>query len=391
MIYRRFGKTNKNISVFSLGLMRSMYSWQDSGFLDISLKSQNQSQSNLETLVHYALKQGINHLETARAYGTSERQLGCVLSNIPRKDFLLQTKIQPSSDIEQFLFEFNDSLTRLCLDRVDFLSIHGINDFRSLWQVCRKNGCLEAARKLQRQGKVGHVGFSGHAPTEVLLEAVRCCDFGGFDYLNLHWYTIFQRHKPVLEAAAERDMGVFIISPTDKGGLLQKPPEKLSSISKPYTPMQFNDLFCLGQAQVQTLSIGAVKSSDLNDHLEILPHVNTPLVQKVYFNWQQSMEKASGFTFPDAQWESFPSWEETPGYINIPFVLWLYNLVRGWGMVEFAQCRYQKLGKDMPWVPGNNAARVRDFDLRRIAKNAGYEHDDLLTMLEAAHGLLGTE
>ena len=40
-------------------------------------------------------------------------------------------------------------------------------------------------------------------------------------------------------------MGVFIISPNDKGGKLQEPGEKIKSLCAPLTPMQFNDLYCL--------------------------------------------------------------------------------------------------------------------------------------------------
>ncbi len=44
-----------------------------------------------------------------------------------------------------------------------------------------------------------------------------------FDYVNLHWYSIFQCNWPVIAEAAQRDMGVFIISPADKGGATRTP------------------------------------------------------------------------------------------------------------------------------------------------------------------------
>ena len=42
-------------------------------------------------------------------------------------------------------------------------------------------------------------------------------------------------------------MGVFIISPNDKGGKLYEPPPKLTELCAPLTPMQFNDLYCLAR------------------------------------------------------------------------------------------------------------------------------------------------
>ena len=387
MIYRRFGKTEQQVSVFSLGMMRSMHSWQDAPLAEIPAAST----AKLELLIRKALELGINHLETARGYGSSERQLGQILAKIPRMDFLIQTKIRPSLDTEQFRADFHDSLERLQLKRVDFLSIHGINDFESLWQVCRTNGCLATARQLQSQGKVGHVGFSGHGASDVLLEAISCDQYDGFDYLNLHWYTIFQRHQAVLQEAAARDLGVFIISPSDKGGQLQKPPQKLLKLSQPFTPMQFNDLFCLEQPEIHTISLGAAQPADLEAHLEILPLIGSgdDQVNNVLAKWQGAMAEATGLARPDGEWDKFPPWDKTPGYINIQFVLWLYNLARGWDMVEFGRGRYQKLGLEMPWVPGNNGAHAKDYKLQEIAAKAGYQEQQLQDLLSAADSLLG--
>ncbi|MBD0311721.1 MAG: aldo/keto reductase, partial [Microcoleus sp. T3-bin5] len=63
MRYRRFGKTNLHLSVFSLGTMRYLAS----------------EETACQT-VQQALSQGINHLETAAGYGCSEEYLGAALS-----------------------------------------------------------------------------------------------------------------------------------------------------------------------------------------------------------------------------------------------------------------------------------------------------------------------
>ena len=43
--------------------------------------------------IRRALEVGINHIETARGYGTSELQLGRVLPSLPRDQIILQTKV----------------------------------------------------------------------------------------------------------------------------------------------------------------------------------------------------------------------------------------------------------------------------------------------------------
>ena len=73
------------------------------------------------------------------------------------------------------------------------------------------------AQKLQSQGKVRFIGFSTHAPTDVILNATKT---NQFDYVNLHWYYINQVNWSAIEAATRHDMGVLIISPSEKGGML---------------------------------------------------------------------------------------------------------------------------------------------------------------------------
>ena len=76
---------------------------------------------------------------------------------------------------------------------------------------------IAAARQLQKEGKIRVIGFSGHGPVDIQLEAIRHKQQGGFDYFNLHWYYIYQVNNPALEEASHKRIGVFIISPTDKG------------------------------------------------------------------------------------------------------------------------------------------------------------------------------
>ncbi len=142
----------------------------------------------------------------------------------------------------------------LRLDHVDLLGLHGINNRQILEWSLTKNGCLAAARKLQKEGRVRFVGFSTHATTDIILAAVNS---GEFDYLNVHWYFVNDLNWPAIEAAHRLDMGVFIISPNDKGGKLYEPTKKMLELCAPLTPMQFNDLYCLARPQVHTLSCGA--------------------------------------------------------------------------------------------------------------------------------------
>jgi len=88
----------------------------------------------------------------------------------------------------------------------------------------RKNGCLEAARKLQTRDAPASLVFRLTPQTDLILEAVNS---EGFDYFNVHWYFVNDLIGAAIKAARRLDMGVFIISPNDKGGKLYEPPQKL--------------------------------------------------------------------------------------------------------------------------------------------------------------------
>src|ERR1041384_5717005 len=265
MKYRRFGRTELQMPVISCGGMRYQHKWQDADLKDLPPANQ----ANLEACLHRAVELGINHIETARGYGTSEMQLGRVLPTFPRDKIIVQTKVGPKATAKEFLQTFEASLKYLRLDCVDLLSLHGVNNRQLLDWSLRKGGCLEAARRLQERGLCRHVGFSTHATTDIILEAVNS---GGFDYMNVHWYFVNDLNWPAVQAAHTRDMGVFIISPNDKGGKLYEPPPKLVELCAPLTPMQFNDLYCLARPHVHTLSCGAARPGDFDEHIQALKY-----------------------------------------------------------------------------------------------------------------------
>jgi len=65
-------------------------------------------------------------------------------------------------------------------------------------------------------------------------------------------------------------MGVFIISPNDKGGKLYEPPKKMTELCAPLSPMQFNDLIVWPRPEVHTLSCGAARPGDFDEHIRAL-------------------------------------------------------------------------------------------------------------------------
>ena len=385
MIYRRFGRTELQMPVFSCGGMRYQYKWQDVPLDEVP----EDNQANLENTIRRAVQLGINHIETARGYGSSERQLGLVLPNLPREQIIVQTKIQPTEDPAEFVRHVHESLERLQLDHVDLLGLHGLNNHRQLWYAVRPGGCLAAARELQKQGKVRHVGFSAHGPPDVVSQAVQWDGDGGFDYANLHWYYIYQKNWPAIEQASQRDMGVFIISPGNKGGMLYKPPAKMTELCTPLHPLVFNCLWCLSHPQVHTLSIGAAKPSDFDLQLTSLDLLDQAeqLLPPIDRRLRAAMVEAVGADVADRYDQGLNHWEETPGMLNVATVLWLRNLALGWGLVDYAKMRYNLLGNGGTWFAGLHARYLEDFDITASIRNSPFA-DSIPSWLAEAHELL---
>lgn len=371
--------------VFTCGGMRYQHSWKD----DPPETIPAENQENLERTIRRALELGINHIETARGYGTSEIQLGRILPSLPRDEIIVQTKVSPCEDPAKFLETFELSMANLRLEHVDLFSIHGVNNGQLLEYAIRSGGCLDAARRMQREGRVRFVGFSSHAPVEIILRAIAT---GGFDYVNLHWYFVNDFNWPAVEAAARRDMGVFIISPNDKGGKLYEAPEKVRRLCEPLSPMAFNDLYCLGRPEVHTLSIGAARPGDFDEHVAALAHYDraAEIAKPIASRLRGEMERALGAEWCRGWWQGIPEYTDTPNHINLLEILRLWTLAKGLDLVEFGRMRYNLLGNAEHWFPGTNAAEFDEAAILAGLANCPFR-DRIPTILREAHELLKGE
>lgn len=117
--------------------------------------------------VRSALDCGINFIDTSPYYGRgmSEVLLGVALRGIPRDSYTLCTKLG-RYDLAHFDFSakrvaesVDVSLHRLGTDHLDIILCHDI-EFVPMQQIVDET--LPALRKIQQQGKVRFLGFSGY-------------------------------------------------------------------------------------------------------------------------------------------------------------------------------------------------------------------------------------
>lgn len=340
MQYRRFGNTNLSLSVFSLGTMR--------GLSDPSLFTKT---------LHKALQSGINHIETASAYGNSEINIGRALQQLPqrRSKVYLTTKLPPTPNPEQMEVALATSLERLQVDYLDNVAIHGLNTWEHLAWVTGENNCLIPLQQAQQQGKIGHIGFSTHAPLDIILAAI---ETRLFSFVNLHYYYFWQRNEPAIAAASDLDMGIFIISPTDKGGQLYAPPDKLQQLCAPFSPQILNYRFLLSDRRITTLSLGAANPSELFPALDLADDTFplTAAEKAALDRLEKELETALGTEKCSQCYQCLPCPEE----INIPEVLRLRNLAVAYQMTRFGEYRYGMFENAGHWFWGNKGNRCTE-------------------------------
>ena len=343
MEYRRFGKTNKTVSVITLGGMRYKHT-----------SAEPRDQIPYDTLVQCrdtvkkALAQGINLIETAYGYGKSEHVYGRVLNDelkLKRDSYFLMTKGAPKTAAETRELVAKQ-LKALQTDYLDFYAWHGINTMELYEQACAKGGPVEELLKMKAEGIIGHVGFSTHAPLNVILKAI---ETDLFDFVTLHYYYFFQRNKPAVDLAHSKDMGVFIISPNDKGGQLSNPSGKLKKLTAPLHPIHFNARFCLSHPGIHTLTFGLPVTVDFNHINGIFPapapFSEEDLLIKQRMDDQKLLDPYAGF---DAY-----CMENDPSGLNIPEILRFRTMWKCYDMKDFGIYRYNMFQEKGHWFPGS--------------------------------------
>eukprot|EP00934_Nitzschia_sp_Nitz4_P008639 Nitzschia sp. Nitz4//scaffold84_size84139//30119//32022//NITZ4_005194-RA/size84139-snap-gene-0.120-mRNA-1//-1//CDS//3329559021//8629//frame0 len=374
----RFGRTELQMPIITCGAMRFQHTWMpDSMPIAISKKKviQTPSQENIINIVRQCLKMGINHFETARMYGTSEIQLSHALATmietgeIKRSDFILQTKlpVRPREGFEKLWEQSWAHLEKL--EYIDLLSFWVVSkdDQVELVLSDAEDGIMALALDWKKQGKVKHIGFSTHGTAENVYKLVSS---NKFDYVNVHNHYFGDYHAEgtsdtlggqgnlaSVKKALELDMGVFNISPIDKGGRLYQPSSQVArTIGADMTPITFACLHSWIVDKMQTVSIGFARPEDLAEVLEAAEFFTktaeaTQKVKEATARLDQLAETNLGKDWLEKGLLNVPSpFRETSDGIALGHTLWIYNMLHAFGMYDTAKARYGMLaGETKKW------------------------------------------
>jgi aryl-alcohol dehydrogenase-like predicted oxidoreductase len=213
--------------------------------------------AEVDRLLNIVLDLGINLIDTAPAYGTSELRIGQHLSH-RRREFLLSTKVGETFEDGQSHYDFSApaitaslhrSLQRLRTDAVDLLFIH--SDGRDL-AILNETDIVPTLQKLKQGGLSRFIGLSGKT-----VEGAHAA-LPWADVLMVEYHPNDTSHSPLIAEAAANGIGILIKKPLASGAI---PPEQAIP-------------FLLSNPSISSLVIGGLNPKHMARNVELAEALN---------------------------------------------------------------------------------------------------------------------
>ena len=155
--------------------------------------------------------EGVTFIDTSPMYGRAEWVLGNVMSGI-REKFQIATKVW-CSGADTARRQIARSFELLKTDHIELIQIHNLVDWRTH---------LPYLENLKSEGKIDLIGATYGYPDK-LAELIELMNTGRLDTIQIS-YNVKDRavETKVLPLAEERNIGVIVMRPTGKGGLVNE-------------------------------------------------------------------------------------------------------------------------------------------------------------------------
>ena len=196
MEYRLLGKTGLKISRLGFG----------------GIPIQKIDAEGTKKLIHRLVREGVNYIDTARAYTVSEEFLGYALEGV-RDRFVLATKSMARTK-EAMEKDIATSLEKLRTDYIDLYQIHNPNA-KDLEQVIGPGGALEALHEAKNQGKIGHIGITLHS-VELFQQAV---DMPWVETIMFPYNIVETQGQALIAKCKEKNIGFICMKPLAGGAI----------------------------------------------------------------------------------------------------------------------------------------------------------------------------
>ncbi|MDF1851538.1 MAG: aldo/keto reductase [Verrucomicrobiales bacterium] len=221
------------------------------------------------SLLDLAQQQGINFLDTAPAYGTSEERLGKLLGS-RREDWVIMSKAGEDFVDGESVFDFSPSairesversLRRLDTDRVECLLLH--SDGNDL-EILNHSGAVEELFALKEEGKILAHGIS----TKTVSGGQRAIELG-LDSVMVTYNPWHTEEEAVLDTAEESGTSVFLKKSLGSGWFGKEEPDE--------DPVEKSLRFVFSHPAATSAIIGTINPKHLVENCEAIKRVETAL------------------------------------------------------------------------------------------------------------------
>ena len=249
MQYRK-NKKNQDISLLGYGCMRFT---TKAGRIDLD-------KAEKEILAAY--NAGVNYFDTAYIYSGSEAALGEILErNQLRQKINIATKLPHylMSSIAAVERCFNEELSRLRTDYIDYYLMHYLTDYAQ-WERLKSIGIEDWIAQKKAEGKIRNIGFSFHGTTEMFKKILDDYDWEvclvQYNYLD----KVSQVGEAGVKAAAAKGIPVIIMEPLRGGKLVNLLPESakkmIAANPRGWSPAEWGFRWLYNQSEVTCVLSG---------------------------------------------------------------------------------------------------------------------------------------
>ena len=255
MLQRQIAATGCKVSAFGLGTVKFGRNTNVKYPKSFTLPD-DKTVTNLLAIAKY---HGVNLLDTAPAYGSSEERLGALLKS-QRLDWVISTKVGETWSDKGSQFDFTgaaveqsitSSLKRLATDYLDIVLVHSDGSDE---MIIRELDTLATLEKLKTKGLIRCIGMSTKTVAGGML-AIEHCD------LAMVTYNLTRKsEQPVLDHALELNKGIFVKKALDSGNK----PQHLDSKAW----LQDSLRFALDHPAVTSVIMGTINPQHLVENLE---------------------------------------------------------------------------------------------------------------------------
>ena len=301
MEYRILGNTGLKISRLGFG----------------GIPIQKIDKERTRELMQQLLADGVNYIDTARAYTVSEEYLGYALQGI-REHFVLATKsmARTRAAMEK---DIATSMENLQTDYIDLYQIHNPNakDFDA---VQAPGGALEALQAAKTAGRIGHIGITLHS-VDLFKKAV---ELPWVETIMFPYNIVETQGEELIAKCAEKNIGFICMKPLAGGAIDDAPIAMRFIASNPNVTVVIPGMAAKEEIQQNLQSVSDTSA---------LTPAEQEKVQKIRDFLGTNFCRRCNYCAPCA------------AGINIPLIFLIEGYFSRYDLKEWAQMRYRNTEK----------------------------------------------